>query len=74
MSGKFNRMGLLYPFSVFISAKICGGSCGENTVFGRENCGQFSDCCIYNRFSSFIVCGEKGRYTGTCMENQRYID
>ena len=28
-----------------------------------------SDCCIYNRFSSFIVCGEKGRYTGTCMED-----
>lgn len=41
MSGKFNRMGLLYPFSVFISAKICGGSCGENTVFGREIVGSF---------------------------------
>ena len=41
MSGKFNRMGLLYPFSVFISAKICGGSCGENTVLVGKIVGSF---------------------------------
>lgn len=48
MFRKFNCMGILYTFLIYVSSKIGGGSRVKNTDSGRKNCGKCIVNLIYN--------------------------